>query len=90
MCPGGASSDGRSRQIAFVGFKTAQQAQEAVAYFSRTFMDTWKLSVEVRGGPLAEAWRHRRRLSAHIAHALAQPVCSPTTHTAGEAHWPCG
>ena len=55
MCPGGASSDGRSRQIAFVGFKTAQQAQEAVAYFSRTFMDTWKLSVEVRGRPLTEA-----------------------------------
>jgi len=41
-------SDGRSRQIAFVGFKTAAQASEAVRYFNRSFMDTSRLEVAVR------------------------------------------
>ena len=43
-----AHSDGRSRQIAFIGFKTAAQAQDAVRYFNRTFMDTSRLDVTVR------------------------------------------
>lgn len=42
------ASDGRSRQIAFVGFKTAAQASEAVRYFNRSFMDTSRLEVAVR------------------------------------------
>jgi hypothetical protein len=41
-------SDGRSRQIAFVGFKTAAQAADAARYFQRTFMDTSRLDCTVR------------------------------------------
>ena len=39
--------DGRSRQMAFIGFKSVEQATEAIKYFNRTYMDTSKLAVEV-------------------------------------------
>jgi RNA recognition motif-containing protein len=41
-------SDGRSRQMAFLGFKTEAQAKDAMKYFSKTYLDTSKLFVEVR------------------------------------------
>lgn len=46
--------DGRSRQLGFVGFRTAEDAREAVRYFDNTFLDTSKISVEAaRPVPLA-------------------------------------
>ena len=39
--------DGRSRLFGFVGFRTTEQAEDAVRYFNRTFMDTSRLTVEV-------------------------------------------
>lgn len=41
------SRDGRTRQFGFVGFRTAEEAQEAVKYFHRTFFDTSRLTCEV-------------------------------------------
>eukprot|EP00242_Pyramimonas_sp_CCMP2087_P009052 CAMPEP_0198200972 /NCGR_PEP_ID=MMETSP1445-20131203/3831_1 /TAXON_ID=36898 /ORGANISM="Pyramimonas sp., Strain CCMP2087" /LENGTH=166 /DNA_ID=CAMNT_0043871145 /DNA_START=143 /DNA_END=640 /DNA_ORIENTATION=+ len=40
------TSDGRSRQMAFLGFKTEAQAKDAMKYFSKTYLDTSKLFVE--------------------------------------------
>jgi multiple RNA-binding domain-containing protein 1 len=62
------TSDGRSRQIAFIGFKTPCQAQEAVKYFSRTFLDTSRLEVEARALPASLLG------SAHAHAQLAKPV----------------
>lgn len=39
--------DGQSRQIGFVGFRTAEQAEEAIKYFNRSFVGALKISVEV-------------------------------------------
>jgi len=35
-----------SRQFGFVGFRTAEQAQEALRYFNNTFIDTSRIHVE--------------------------------------------
>lgn len=40
-------SSGRSRQLAFVGFKTVEQAIEAVRFYNHTFLDTSRIEVEV-------------------------------------------
>jgi multiple RNA-binding domain-containing protein 1 len=39
--------DGQSRQMAFVGFRTAEEAAAAQKYFDHTFIDTSRLAVEV-------------------------------------------
>ncbi|KAL7485049.1 hypothetical protein ACHAW6_010646 [Cyclotella cf. meneghiniana] len=39
------TKDGRSRKIAFVGFKNSEMAQQAVSYFDRSFALTSRLSV---------------------------------------------
>jgi RNA recognition motif-containing protein len=44
----GGHSDGKSRQMAFLGFRSAEQAAMAVTFFNRTYLDTSKLQVEVR------------------------------------------
>ena len=41
------TADGRSRQLAFVGFKTVEQAATAMKFFNNTFMDTNRLEIEV-------------------------------------------
>ena len=38
--------DGTSRQFGFVGYKTAEEAEAAIKYFNRTFMDTSRITVE--------------------------------------------
>ncbi|CAH8270172.1 unnamed protein product [Arabidopsis lyrata] len=40
-------SDGRSRQFAYIGFRTEQEAQDAITYFNKSFIDTIQISVEV-------------------------------------------
>ncbi|KAJ1686055.1 hypothetical protein LUZ63_017445 [Rhynchospora breviuscula] len=41
------TSDGKSRQFAFVGFRTENEAQAAISYFNNTYMDTCKIVCEV-------------------------------------------
>ncbi|XP_031092091.1 multiple RNA-binding domain-containing protein 1 [Ipomoea triloba] len=39
--------DGKSRQFAFVGFRTEQEANEAIKYFNRSFLDTFRITCEL-------------------------------------------
>lgn len=41
------TTDGKSRQFGFVGFRTEQEAEEAVKYFNKSFMDTSKIVCEI-------------------------------------------
>eukprot|EP00854_Cymbomonas_tetramitiformis_P002948 gene2948-3763_t len=41
------TGDGRSRQFGFVGFRTEDEAEAAMSYFNRTFVDTSRISVEL-------------------------------------------
>lgn len=38
---------GKSRGFAFVGYRTAEEAQKAVEWFNETFVDMRKVSVEI-------------------------------------------
>lgn len=40
-------SEGKSRQMAFIGFRSEQEAQEAIKYFHNSYLDTFRISVEV-------------------------------------------
>ena len=39
--------DGKSRQFAFIGFRTEHEAQEAIQYFHRSYLDTCRITCEV-------------------------------------------
>ena len=57
------TGDGKSRQMAFVGYKTEEDATKALEYFNNTFVDTSKISVEyaraVKSTTLPRPWsRH--------------------------------
>ncbi|XP_060195595.1 uncharacterized protein LOC132624868 [Lycium barbarum] len=41
------TSDGRSRQFGFVGFRTEQEAKEAIKYFDNSFMDNSRIICEI-------------------------------------------
>uniref|UniRef100_A0A0D3G078 RRM domain-containing protein n=1 Tax=Oryza barthii TaxID=65489 RepID=A0A0D3G078_9ORYZ len=41
------TKDGKSRQFAFVGFRTNEEAEEALKYFNNTYIDTCKITCEV-------------------------------------------
>jgi len=69
--------DGKSRQMAFVGFKTTAEATSALEYFNNTFVDTSKISVEyaraVKSSALPRPWsRHSEGSSAHARSASAE------------------
>eukprot|EP00804_Cyclotella_cryptica_P003228 CCRYP_010471-RA/>CCRYP_010471-RA protein AED:0.31 eAED:0.31 QI:168/1/1/1/1/1/2/2028/893 len=56
------TKEGRSRKIAFVGFKDSEMAEKAVSYFDRTFALTSRLSVSLAfskkdGPPPSEEYR---------------------------------
>jgi len=40
-------SDGKSRQFGFIGFRSAQEAQQAIKYFNNTYLGTSLIIVEV-------------------------------------------
>eukprot|EP00884_Botryococcus_braunii_P005166 jgi/Botrbrau1/14650/Bobra.0108s0011.1 len=42
--------DGTSRQFGFVGYKTAEEAEEAVRYFDKTFIGTQRIEVSIAEG----------------------------------------
>ena len=39
--------DGKSRQFAFIGYRTNEEAEEALKYFNNTYIDTCKITCEV-------------------------------------------
>ncbi|KAK6162944.1 hypothetical protein DH2020_002785 [Rehmannia glutinosa] len=41
------TKDGKSRQFGFVGYRTEQEAVEAIKYFNKSFMDTCRITCEV-------------------------------------------
>ncbi|XP_024158327.1 multiple RNA-binding domain-containing protein 1 [Rosa chinensis] len=41
------TKEGKSRQFAFIGFRSELQAQEAIKYFNKTFIDTYRISCEL-------------------------------------------
>ncbi|XP_018469350.1 multiple RNA-binding domain-containing protein 1-like [Raphanus sativus] len=41
------SMEGRSRQMAFIGFRSEQEAQEAIKYFHNSYLDTFRISVKI-------------------------------------------
>lgn len=41
------TKDGKSRQFAFIGFRTDDEAQEAIRYFNRSYLQTSRITCEV-------------------------------------------
>ncbi|KAG8385072.1 hypothetical protein BUALT_Bualt03G0003500 [Buddleja alternifolia] len=41
------TKDGKSRRFGFVGFRTEHEAEEAIKYFNKSFMDTCRITCEV-------------------------------------------
>ncbi|KAI6679843.1 hypothetical protein NL676_033724 [Syzygium grande] len=39
--------DGKSRQFAFIGFRTEEEAQEAIRYFNKSYIDTFRIICEI-------------------------------------------
>jgi len=64
------TKDGQSRQFAFIGFRNASEAKEAVANLNRSFFDTARISVEMAYAPgsaeISRPWsRYADGSSAH-------------------------
>ncbi|KAJ6695206.1 SERINE/ARGININE RICH SPLICING FACTOR [Salix koriyanagi] len=41
------TADGKSRQFAFVGFRTEHEAEEAIRYFNKSYLDTCRIVCEI-------------------------------------------
>ncbi|KAI3455775.1 hypothetical protein Pfo_012438 [Paulownia fortunei] len=41
------TKDGKSRQFGFVGFRSEHEAEEAIKYFNKSFMDTCRITCEI-------------------------------------------
>jgi len=64
------TKEGKSRLFGFVGFRSPEQAEEARAYFARSFIDTSRLQIELAKpqghSELARPWsRHSKGSSAY-------------------------
>lgn len=58
------NKDGKSRRFCFVGFKSDSDAADAVKYFNDSFMETFKISVEVAKTFSDDSlipWKERKR-----------------------------
>ncbi|ERM95101.1 hypothetical protein AMTR_s00009p00256580 [Amborella trichopoda] len=40
------TKDGKSRQFAFIGFRTEEEAKEAIKYFHNSYLDTSRITCE--------------------------------------------
>ncbi|KAJ8763754.1 hypothetical protein K2173_003536 [Erythroxylum novogranatense] len=56
------TKDGKSRQFAFIGFRTEQEAEEAIKYFNKSYIDTCRITCEIAckvGDPnIPRPWSH--------------------------------
>ncbi|KAK6268371.1 hypothetical protein QUC31_012531 [Theobroma cacao] len=41
------TKDGKSRQFAFIGYRTEQEAEEAIKYFNKSYLDTSRIICEI-------------------------------------------
>lgn len=41
------TKDGKSRQFAFIGFRTDREAEEAIKYFNKSYIDTCRITCEI-------------------------------------------
>ncbi|GLT59947.1 hypothetical protein SLA2020_327400 [Shorea laevis] len=41
------TKDGKSRQFAFIGFRTDHEAEEAIKYFNKSYLDTFRITCEI-------------------------------------------
>mmetsp|Transcript_28719 Transcript_28719/g.65364 ORF Transcript_28719/g.65364 Transcript_28719/m.65364 type:complete len:870 (-) Transcript_28719:1-2610(-) len=87
------TKDGRSRKIAFVGFRSPSQADLAVAYFDRSFAGTARLSVSLafskKTGPSASdyrPWSKHSVGSSRYAKLHNQPKDEPEKDEAEDRH----
>ncbi|KAL9809429.1 putative RNA recognition motif domain, nucleotide-binding alpha-beta plait domain superfamily [Arabidopsis thaliana] len=66
-------SDGKSRQFAYIGFRTEQEAQDAITYVNKCFIDTYRISVEVADPPPREEGKvNENKNSEHFSNAYAK------------------
>ncbi|KAJ9530616.1 hypothetical protein QJQ45_014764, partial [Haematococcus lacustris] len=71
--------DGVSRQLAFIGYSTEEQAAAAAKYFHKTFIDATRIEVEFarkyQDPALARPWsKHSAGSSAHARQTSASPA----------------
>ncbi|CAK8561013.1 unnamed protein product [Lathyrus sativus] len=45
------TKNGKSRQFAYIGFRTDQEAQEAIRFFNKSYLDTLRITCEVSQKP---------------------------------------
>ncbi|KAF9618217.1 hypothetical protein IFM89_000852 [Coptis chinensis] len=41
------TKDGKSRQFCFIGYRTEQEAEQAITYFNNSYLDTYKIVCEI-------------------------------------------
>ena len=79
--------DGRSRQFAFIGYKTDAEAKRAKSHFNNTYVDTSRVTVEmaVKGGDssLARPWSKHAPGSSLHAKANGIDLRKPNLPNAG-------
>ncbi|KAK4534967.1 hypothetical protein CDCA_CDCA03G0992 [Cyanidium caldarium] len=75
--------DGRSRQFAFVGYRTAEAAAQSQKHFNRTFIDTSRIQVEValppgsEHAPVPRRLRHRSPANGNAADTDSRTATRP-------------
>ena len=76
--------DGKSRQFGFIGYRSNGEAQDAIKYFNKTFMDTSRIQVELaikyHDEPQQRPWSKYSKGSS--AYNLKNKIASPTSATA--------
>lgn len=78
------TKDGKSRQFAFVGFTSEHDAEEALKYYNRTFLDTSRIQVRTRAISLDlaivpyEFWPCYSKPCCPVLRRLRFTLCSTT------------
>ena len=71
--------DGKFRQFCFIGYRSEEEAQEAIKYFNNTCIQTSRIKVEVCAAlgsedkPLARS-KNARKVAAHIHTHTHKPL----------------
>lgn len=82
--------DGTSRRFGFVGYRDAEQAQQALDYFNKTFIDTSRIQVEFAKviGDDELAARKQNRLAVAAAKDQGQLLHRPEASTSSQQQPP--
>ncbi|KAJ4724397.1 RNA binding protein [Melia azedarach] len=73
------TKDGKSRQFAFIGFRMEEEAEEAIKYFNKSYLDTCRITCEIAhkvGDPnMPRPWsRHSLKKEKKVAEDESHPV----------------